>query len=505
MSPAEFERRLKQREAAFVRKFASAKSNGVAVMQAASKASLRGARETLAALIDPCNAPPQRLPGGRPTFVNRLHHIEASLVAPASAPGLLTPNSGFGVVRRDPRCALIYSKYESAMAKTSIYELKNELGGTVDLKINDDGFVEPTVAGHVGGIDTHGDFVLPWVFEDGTPRLWFQNEPLPPATATSSVTATVHTPSITYSCDTSFLLNGVYTVVTVTALANGAGRCVFQLPAAPYVGFAAFRFYASPGAYERVDDVTLNDNSSMKVRFLALPQFWTNVQDIDALRVNAASIMFSDRTAENYSQGDIVAYQASGGDPFEKMLGANDATSSGMDPYSTVADFQDMFEGAYKKGRYIPLKPTENPRELEMINLADAGAPWEIPPIEFADQENYLFIGFNVGTLGAGVPSPIGKWTAYYGIEGECESQWRETAIPRYHPDVLKEAKWCFSQVKCNFENPSHLAKVWAWVKANAPHVLNAIDMIAPVLPPQFRAPAQVATTVGRTALALMP
>ena len=507
LSAEELSRRLKQREAALMRKFASASSPQVAAVQRSAKATLRGARECLAALIDPANAEPFRLPGGgRPTFVNKLHYIQASAVVPASASALLAPNCGFAVVRRDPRCALIYSFYKAAPGQSSTYQLMKADGSTT-LPQGPGGYLLCTIAKYVvgSGFATHGDYLVPWVFEDGIPRVWFQSE----TANNSSVGMSGLAATTSYILTISGQLNGVETSVGITATSDGSGNVAFST-ISQFVGYAKFRVAASatPNNFLSPTSVTFTDNSTTKVAHLALPQFWTNFQDIDSVRINAASLMYSDRTADQYSQGDIVAYQASGGDTWEKFIGVGTTGSSsaqGLDTYTSVTAYQDMYEGKYKKGRFIPLKPSDDPRELELLNISEAGNAYEIPPIDFARQRNFLYIGFNVGTLGSGVPSPIGKFTAWYGIEGESESQWRETRIPTVHPDVLKEAKWIFAQAKCDFENPSHLKAIWDWVKKNAPHILDVVDMVGPMLPPNISVPLRAGSTAARVGMALLP
>jgi len=412
--------------------------------------------------------------------------------------GLLAPNSGFAVLRRDPRCCLIYSHY-AGPGQGSTYEIERTGAGN-QLSQGGAGYLVGTVANFIAGAKTHGDWLVPWIFDDGVPRFWFQNE-----AASPSVVVVVANPlSTSMTLNISFFFGGVFTSINITATSDGSGSTNFTLPATNLVGYAAFRIgtAAAPTTYLTAQSVTMQDFSQYKVSHLALPQFWTNLADIDSIRINAASLMLSDRTAENYSQGDAIAYQASGGDCWEKMLGNTGPTSTSMDPYTTVTAFQDMYEGKYKKGRYIPLKPTDDPREMQLLGLTDAALPDEIAPIDFTNQKNFLYVAFNVGVLGSGVPSPTGKFTAYFGIEGESESQWRETRVPECHPDVMKEAKWCFAQVKCDFENPLHLKAIWDWVKKNAPHVLDAVDMISPILPPQIRAPVMAASGAGRAALA---
>lgn len=474
ISAAELEKRLKQREQALNRRISSLSSPQLRPILVAGNSKLRGTQAVLTAMIDPDNAPPTRLPGGgKPTFVVRLRRVLPASVVPAAATGAnqLTPNSGFCVKRRDPRCAQIISQYNAAGA--SVYQLLSNSGGSV-IGTDSKGNLLPACAGYVSGHDRHEEFYLPWIFADELPRLWFQNEAANP----SSLTVTGLTAATSYTVTVSFLLAGIYLSVTVAAITDGFGVGTFTLAATDYAGFAVFRLAltATPTTYITAPSMAMNDNSRGMVRFLAAPQFWQEIAAVDAIRTNFASLMYSDRTAKNFSQGDICSYQASGGDSFEKMLGATGpAAFTGLDPYGSVPSFNDGFKGPYNKGKYIPLKFRGDPREEQMQNIADSTEAWEIEPIKFSDQMDYLYIGFNFGPSTVGAPVPMGEWTGVEGDEGETESQWKETKVPSTHPDVFKEAKWCFSQVKADFENPSHLSKIWSWVKANAPHILEGV------------------------------
>lgn len=470
----EFERRMKQRENALVQRYAAASSPQLKplLMQ---QYKLRGAANALRALIDPDNAEPIRLPGGKPTFVVKLRQVLPASIVPTAANAAgqadqLKPNSGFSVKLRDPRCSQICYQYDATGAST--YNLIAGDGTVAGAQLQVEGWLNYTVAQLTAGIDRHGDYYLPWIFADGLPRFWFGTE----TSNASTVLMTGLTASTGYTLKISVLLNGVVVQKTFTATSDAGGIATFTINSTMN-GFCAFGVYVTAtGVFARPSLTQLRDNSKGMTRFLAAPQFWQNFVDIDSIRTNAASLMYSDRTASQFSQGDICSYQASGGDPFEKLLGCQGPLDySALDPYGTVPSFQNGFKGPYKKGKYIPLKLIDDPREHQLINISDSSQPWDLPPIVFANQTDYLFIGFNFGLSQAGAPTPMGEWTAVEGDEGECDSQWRETKIPHLHPDVLKEVRFAFSQQKCDFENPSHLSRIWSWVKQNAPHILDVI------------------------------
>lgn len=476
LSAAELEKRLKQREQALNRRISSLSSPQLRPILRAENSKLRGTQAVLAALIDPDNAPPMRLPGGgKPTFVVKLRATLAASIVPASEDVAtksiqLTPNSGFAVKRRDPRCSLIVYRFNATGA--SVYQALSDSGTTVT-GLDSNGYRIIGAMAYSSGFERHGDFYLPWVFADQRTRVWFQSESARPSTVTmSGLTA-----ATSYTLTLHAVLNGVALSLILVAISDGAGIVVFTVTG-ELAGYCAFRLAATAaiGVYLGSSTMSLEDNSQGMVQHLAAPQFWQEITSVDSIRTNAASLMYSDRTASQFSQGDICSYQASGGDVWEKMLApSGPAGFLSCDPYGQVPSFNNGYKGPYKKGKYIPLKFVDDPREQQMRNISDSSEPYEIAPIVQEESTDYLFIGFNFGLSQAGAPTPMGEWTAVEGDEGETESQWKETRVPDMHPDVLKEAKYCFSQVKCDFENPSHLSKIWSWVKANAPHILETV------------------------------
>lgn len=438
--------------------------------------------EVIGALIDPDNFRPFRLPdGGRKTFVNSLRDVEA-LADNGTDSSTLVPSSGFGVLRRDPRCALIVSK---GARSTSQYQVIFPNGSNV--LVNGVGAGAPIPIQSfkwVAGTDKrHGDFMCPWQFNDGRQRGWLQSPVANPA----RVIITGLSASTAYTLTCNGLVGKQVTVdgITATSSPGGVATFLFSSLGVSRQGYYAFSLSASIPAG---GTVTIEDNSPTGVCHLAAPGFWDTIGDIDSIRVNSMSLMLSDRTNMLNTQGDVVAYQSSGGVTWDELIGMQTAGAN-LDPYSAITSYTKLcYKGEYKKGRYLPAKSSADARETVFIELGDSSNPWDIPPIIVADQLNFLYIGFNSHLAGAS--SLIGEWTAVMHVEGESESQWRDSQAPRMHPDSLKEAKHLLSDKEYDFENPSHLSKIWGFIKDIGKAILPAAQMMIPALPPQFQAPA---------------
>lgn len=445
--------------------------------------------KTVGALIDPDNYAPFRLPdGGRPTFTASLRDVEAIADNQADTQ-LLTPSSGFAVARRDPRCSLIVSKGGQV---PSTYELISLIGSNAFPGVAN-GPINFSIARHAGGSARHGAFMSPWVFNDGQQRVWIQS---PNGSAAQLVLSGVAASSA-FNIRLTWQLGKQQIVDNLAGSSSAGGVLTLSLPT-PRIGYVSF---ANTGlALASNFTVAFTDNSATGVCHLAAPNFWETINDIDAIRVNSLSLMCSDRTNALTTQGDIAAYQASGGVSWDETLRLAPNTVGSNDPYTAITSNTKLcHKGEYKKGRYLPYKPTADPREVEYLDIGDSTNPWDIPPVMFTEQTNYLIIGYNSNLTGASTKL-IGEWTMCMHVEGESESQWRDSRPPTMHPDVLKEAKHAVAPLVFDFENPSHLSKIWAAIRNVGRIILPYASAATAALPPQYQAGAQAGLTLARMA-----
>lgn len=445
--------------------------------------------KTVGALIDPDNYPPFRLPdGGRPTFTASLRDVEAIADNQADTQ-FLTASSGFAVARRDPRCALIVSKGGQV---PSTYELISTNGSNAFPACVAGTQVDFSIARYSVGSPRHGAFLMPWLFNDNQKRIWIQS----PNGSAAQITMSGLAASTSYTLRLNWLLGKqqISESVAATSSAGGVWTGVCAAPRAGYVSIYAAS--ALPANYT----IAFTDNSATGICHLAAPNFWETLNDIDALRINSLSLMCSDRTNALTTQGDICAYQASGGVNWDETLRLVPNTAGNNDPYTAIVSNTKLcHKGEYKKGRYLPYKPTADPREVEYLDIGDSTNPWDIPAVEFSQQTNYLIIGYNSNLVGASTKL-IGEWTMCMHVEGESESQWRDSRAPTMHPDVLKEAKHAIAPIVFDFENPSHLAKIWSAIRNVGRIILPYASAATAALPPQYQAGAQAGLTLARMA-----
>jgi len=84
----------------------------------------------------------------------------------------------------------------------------------------------------------------------------------------------------------------------------------------------------------------------------------------------------------------------------------------------------------------------------------------------------------------------IGEWTLTWHTEGETQSQWHQTAIGTIHPKVWTDVQYVIGLSTQDFENPSHLKSIWAFVKKAAGMLSTVSGAASAFLPGQYKAGA---------------
>lgn len=416
---------------------------------------VRDFEAVMGSLLDPGTFPPVRLPvaAGRKTFVDRLKRVEAaSSAATVSSELPLAANCGLCIVRRDPRVAMIKYEIKTTGAARQYNFAFDDDSTVVGPAVGE--YIQPTHLTYEGGWKAHEDKMCMWKDKEGVLRFWLENN-VTNSDAAFTIAGLPASTAVSIKLDV--LFGGKRTIITLTDTTDAGGVGVFVIPAAA-IGFAVLQ--GDDDLSAQTIAIAYNNASQFAFRQLAVPQFYTNMPDVDALRVNSVSLLYSDRTAELYSQGSIVAYQCAGGEDWGVHLGINGpALTADLDTYSKVASYNDSFKGQYKLGRYLPLKLSANPADLAMTSMGDGeGAQKVPPPIDMLNEPDYIYMAYNAGTSAV---TPAGEWTAHFHVEGETESQWRNTANPTLHPAVMLDAQWASGMVECDFHNPDHGWKVF--------------------------------------------
>jgi hypothetical protein len=225
-------------------------------------------------------------------------------------------------------------------------------------------------------------------------------------------------------------------------------------------------------------------------RHRALPDLLDKAADMDALRITALSLMYSDRSASLYTQGSITTYQSDGSTDWSQHAGLDlDAPSNAINNYETVANYNDSADGDYAHGRYNFVKPNGY-HDFEMVDLGDlVDGTRVMPPVDWNNVKDYVVMLSDSGNQ----TSLYGEWSFHWHVEGETESQWRNTCPPHIHPRVFDDAFFIAAQASQNYQNKNHLKEIWNFVRKSAGTLSSLAPILATALPPQFAAPVAAA------------
>lgn len=478
-----------------VKQLQARRSDGSAVAHAAVRAAIyEQFKAVLAAQLDPYNSDPVRLSEntGRPTAVNKLFRIEPAGSTPITASGtVLAANCGAAVLFRDPRIASI--KYEVRLSNSRTYTAQFVNAGGLSYAGTGPGvgsYLQPVGFNFTSGTwRAHGDRVAMLRDIEGVDRFWVDVEPSGSSTTVFTFTGLAATATVNVVMTRE--LRGVITETSVALSTNGFGVATWTVPAGQS-GRYAILFETDCTARTNVG-FTVATSCPHAFCQRMLPELENQAADVDGMRINSASILYSDRSAELYAQGSIVTCQISGDEDWAQHVGLEQTVGNAVNNYSVVAAYNIAKKGVYKHGRYNFLK-LSGIKDIEMNDICEGdGANRYFAPVEYMQMRDYIVVLFDAGNA----TSLIGEWTFSWHTEIETESQWREIKVPSLHPDVFKDVLYVVGQASQDYENPKHLKAVWNFVKKAAGVLSTVAGAVAPALPPQIAVPTMIGAGVA--------
>jgi len=195
----------------------------------------------------------------------------------------------------------------------------------------------------------------------------------------------------------------------------------------------------------------------------SMPFFDQNVGSVDALRVMAATVMYTNRAAPLNQQGQIAGLQSPVGKHwtdyvyggYQSVAGANGAT------------VKDIATGIY--GFIKPSELSDFDMRADFITengaLVDSSYPLD-------DKEGFLVVYAQVTGTAVGQD---GYYTISYGLEYQTTDVWRELGAPIYGPDVYRRALTELKNYPQWHENPLHWADLWNGIKSAASTAMKGI------------------------------
>lgn len=232
----------------------------------------------------------------------------------------------------------------------------------------------------------------------------------------------------------------------------------------PYSGYYAVRFASNFNC--TITNLRYYNNGSPVYCHLPLPGLTANAASAPAIRVTAASLMYTNEAAPLNKQGKITGLQAPEGLGWTKYV-------AGGNPFANVSGDNNAVTMPANNGLYGFLKPTKMTdfdfrAHLEMTGdgvLIDSHYP-------LREQSAYLVISVSI-TVAAGRDS---YWTRTYGIEYETTDVWRSLDAPNLRASEFQAALLLLKSVSQWHENPLH----WSDVKKAVAGALRTAVRLAP-------------------------
>jgi len=330
----------------------------------------------------------------------------------------------------------------------------------------------------VGGIAFHGQYLYPgtdanvpgsffWVDDAavGTSSVQYvQNEAMP-ANQTLEVRL--------YKWSPKGLQN-----VTFLSLQNTTSGQVNSLATSGsgYYGIS-FKYSLTNGAFTgRID---LKTTSSSVWEHHCLPYFENNYASVSAMRVNAASIMYTNMAAEMYREGKIAAIQSPLTTPWYSWW----KNTTGFTTSVQGGEGGELFEA--DNGIYGFLKPSQ-PDDFNITRpvIGDAINGYRMA-FQLSHRNDYVVIAANISNTQNGGQGQDGYLTVAFQVEFETTDVWRTVGKSRFSAESFRKGLNFVKDVPQFHENPLHIGeiirKVAQGVVKYAPRVANIARAIAEI------------------------
>jgi hypothetical protein len=194
----------------------------------------------------------------------------------------------------------------------------------------------------------------------------------------------------------------------------------------------------------------------------AVPGYDVNAGVTEGTRINAMSVLYSNRASDLNMQGEIVGYQAPQGTHWTDFLGSFRAIARSTGSKTHMA----------KKGAYVWARScgVQDHKFRRYIDLDNAG---NILDSYYPLQPTTDFI-----LLAASIAQDSGRdaiWTLNYGIEYKTRDTWRVIDSPRCNRELYQRAIDFTSDIPQVLENPNHLKTIWGIVQKNAANMIRGV------------------------------
>lgn len=428
----------------------------------------------LASLAAPSVAPTVRMNNGFSSYKSAttklFHRKDATFYAPTGTMDTDAP----AFVFRDQCRAFVYRtsysdlwRYKTSFAVSFDFDFSPVLVPALDF----DNTVVTTQRNAV-----HGELMFPGVESRGR-RSYFWMENDNQMRIVNNTTGEIEVSIFIWNRGFASVAGGTVQIAPTTTY-------TFQPISNAYYGFDA-KSVSTAIAVGQLDISVESRNSTGKVwAHLPLPFAEKNLASVDSAKIYGVSIMYTNRAAPIYRQGDIASVQIPNGRFWTDYL-----------DYRSIASLNDADSRSVENGVYGFLKPTM-PNDLNFkdqdrfdISMSDVDSFFLLNP-----DSDFLAVCAHIKVA----DGQDGYWTAGYALEYRTTDQWREQKAPDVNVEVTNAAIQLLSRLPQWHDNPLHLSDIGNWIKDRANDAYGFIKDILPGV-------VSVGTTAAKIAGAIIP
>lgn len=214
-----------------------------------------------------------------------------------------------------------------------------------------------------------------------------------------------------------------------------------------------------------------------------LPFNLHNLPSVDAVRINAVSLMYTNEAAPINKQGKIAGCQLPRGRHWQDFIN-----------YDSVSNLSDSASLTAENGMYGFLKPTQpedfNFKDFDSLTTLGVSTMY----YRLSPDSDFLVLAASITT----VAGQDGYFTPVWALEFRTVDQWRETRRSNLGPDDTALALGMLARMPQWHENPFHLSDITDWLKDRASDLYNYVKSNLPGV-------VNTATTVAKIGGALIP
>lgn len=340
--------------------------------------------------------------------------------------------------------------------------------------------------------------------DSGASRLWV-DAPLDGSTPPSSMAfSNMPTATADYEAtvDFEFEVGGrLWYASGTTTVPDTGGIISFSFPSGSH-GRVRFRLTLA------LDDPPQNVTGFVRVSgycpvvcHRSMPMIEEAAPSMDSMRINAMSLMVTNRSAVIYRNGTCTGMQQPRGTHWESRVGFGAQVAAGpVNVYENTvnengAETIEATEGMFGFAKTTGIEDLAMTPLAEVDPVTDERSFREFPS---RAEHDYLMIVLRIPAGGDGANPRDFLITARWGVEYETRDIWRHTALPTIDPEHYEKIATAMKFVKQWHTNKFHWSDIWSAIKRVVPVVGDIANTAAPILMRVNPVAGAAAGAVGR-------